>query len=49
MWWVILPWRVGAVHEFIGTWAAKRNSAPGREEVADAGLGLLLWGLVNRL
>ena len=24
-WWVILPWRLGTVHESIVTWAAKRN------------------------
>ena len=27
-WWVILPWRLGAVHEFTGTQAAKWNSSP---------------------
>ena len=42
LWWVILPWRLGAVHEFTGTWAARTNSGSGHEEAADAGLGLLL-------
>ena len=41
-WWVILPWRLGVVHEFIGTWAARRNSGSGREKASDAGLSLLL-------
>ena len=42
-WWVILPWRLGAVHHFTGTQAA-RNSGPRHEKAADAGVGLLLWG-----
>ena len=32
----------GPVHVFTGTSAARRNSGPGREKAADAGLGLLL-------
>ena len=40
--WVVLPWRLGAVHEF--TKAARRNSGSGHEKAADAGLGLVLWG-----
>ena len=38
-WWVILPWRLGAVHEIIGTQAARRNSGSGHETPRpDAGL-----------
>ena len=37
-WWVTLPWRLGAVHGFTGTLAARRNSGSGRESAADAGL-----------
>ena len=43
VWWVNFPWRAGTVLEFTGTWAARRNSGPGREKAADAGLSLLLW------
>ena len=32
-WLLILPWRLGAVHEFIGTQAATRNSGSGHEKV----------------
>ena len=42
--WVILPWRLGAVHEFTGIQAAMRNSGSGHRKAAGAGLGLLLWG-----
>ena len=38
----ILAWCLGAVHEFIDTWAARRNSGPGHEKAADAGLVVLL-------
>ena len=38
VWWVILPWRLGAVQ------AVRRNSGSGHEKAADAGLGPLLWG-----
>ena len=38
-WWVILPWRLGAVHEFTGTWTGKTNSGLRHEKAADAGLG----------
>ena len=48
-WRVILPWRLGAVHEFPGTFAARRNSGPGYEKAGDAGLGVLLWGSGNCL
>ena len=47
--WVVLPWRFGIVHEFTGTWAERRNSGPGHEKAADAGLNLLLWGSDNCL
>ena len=43
-WWVITAWRLGTVHEFSGTQAARRNSGSGHEKASDAGLGLLLWG-----
>ena len=42
-WWVNLPRRLGAVHEFTGTQAARRNAGSGHEQAAGAGLGLLLW------
>ena len=42
-WWAILLWHHGPVHEFTGTWAARRNAGSGHEKAADAGLGLLLW------
>ena len=45
MGWVILPWRLGTVHEFTDTQAARMNSGLGHEKAADAGLGLLLWGV----
>ena len=38
-----------AVHEFTGTWAARRNSGSGHGKAADAGPGLLLWGSDNCL
>ena len=41
-WWVILPWRLGTVHESTDTLAVRRNSGPGHEKAADAGLGFLL-------
>ena len=42
--------RLGTVHESIVTWAAQRNfQAPGHENAADAGLGLLLWVSENCL
>ena len=25
VWWVNVPWRLGAVHEFTGAWIAGRN------------------------
>ena len=40
-WWVILPWRLGTVHESTDTLAVRRNSGPGHEKAADAGLGFL--------
>ena len=36
--------RFGAVHEFTGSWAARRNSGPGHQTAADAGLGLSCSG-----
>ena len=44
MWASMLPWCLGAVHEFTGTWAARENAGSGHEKAADVGLGLLLWG-----
>ena len=41
-WWVIFPWRLGAVHDFTSTQAAGRNSGSEHEEAANAGLALLL-------
>ena len=37
-WWVILPWRLGTLHEFTGTLAFRRNSGSGHERATDAGL-----------
>ena len=44
-----LPRRLEDVLEFTGTEAARRNLGSGHEKVANAGLGLLLWGLDNCL
>ena len=43
-WWVIRPWRLGAVHELAGTLAVRLNSGSGLEKTARAGPGLLLSG-----
>ena len=31
-WWVILPWRLGTMHEFTGTWAPRRNAGSWHEK-----------------
>ena len=41
-WWAVLPRRLGTVHASTGTQATRRNSTPGHEKAADAGLGLAL-------
>ena len=42
--WGILPWRLGAVYEFTGTWAVRRNSGSGHEKADDAGT---LWVAIS--
>ena len=50
-WWVIVPWRLGAVRQFTGWHMGCHDlfSGSGHEKAADAGLGLLLWGSDNCL
>ena len=42
-WLVILSWRLGSVHEFTCTQAARRNPGSGHEKAGGTGLCLLLW------